>query len=328
MQPPDLQGKNLLVLAWTDHFFGDAYLDDLSVDTPGGRPITLTFTRDRERLPEADAVWFHGPHVRDLPRKSPGQPWILMSMESDVNYPGLRAPHTRVMFDLLMTYRLDSDIPCIYPNWSEYGSFLEPPPARDGGRGGALACYIASNPVAYRDEYAAALMEEIPIDSPGRCLNNITIQDFVTGDAIWQRGGWASVLEVLPRYKFYLAFENSRTTDYVTERIFHALVVGTVPVYLGAPNVRDFMPADDAVIVASEYESPAALAAYLRHLDANDEAYARHLAWKREGLSHAFRNLVDMGSVEPRVRLATKLAHGCDRSCRCGGRRREPGALP
>lgn len=326
--PADLRKTNLLVLAWTDHFFGDAYLDDVVVETPEGPPITLTFTQDRGRLAEADAVWFHGPHIRDLPRRSPGQPWILMSMESDVNYPALKAPHTRALFDLMMTYRLDSDIPCIYPNWREYGTFLEPPPERRGPAEGALACYIASNPVAYRNEYAAALMEHVPIDSPGACLNNIAIEDFVTGDAIWQRGGWASVLSVLPRYKFYLAFENSRTTDYVTERVFHALVAGTVPVYLGASNVREFMPADDAVIVASDFASPAALAEYLRHLDAHDEAYARHLAWKRDGVSDAFRSLVDLGSIEPRIRMATKLAHGCDRSCRCGGRRREPGVLP
>ena len=110
------------------------------------------------------------------------------------------------------------------------------------------------------------------------------------------------------------------TLDYVTERVFHALRCGVVPVYLGAPNVRDFMPSDDAVIVASDFGSPRELAEHLMHLDADDDAYARHLRWKLEGYDDRFRGLVELASIDPQYRMAVKLAHGCGRSCRCGGR--------
>lgn len=128
-----------------------------------------------------------------------------------------------------------------------------------------------------------------------------------------------------PRYKFYLAFENSRTTDYVTEKAFHALVCGVVPVYLGAPNVREFMPDDGAVIVASDFSSVRELADYLCYLDEHDDAYDKHLRWKRAGYSTRFERLLDLGSIDPQLRMAVKLAHGCECSCRCGGRRREAG---
>ena len=36
-------------------------------------------------------------------------------------------------------------------------------------------------------------------------------------------------------------------------------------------------------------------------------------------------SLVDLGSIEPQLRMAVKLAHGCGRSCRCGGRMRGSG---
>jgi hypothetical protein len=225
-----------------------------------------------------------------------------------------------------MTYRLDADIPCIYPNWHQYGDFMASPPLRRGPSPGALAAYIASNPVEHRDSYVAELMRHIRVDSLGTCLNNAGIDGFVRGG--WGDGAWDSLMSVLPRYKFYLAFENSIATDYVTERVFHALVRGVVPIYLGAPNVREFMPVDDALIDTSDYASTRELADYLCHLDRNEAAYARHLRWKRDGYSDRFRRLVELGSIDPMWRMAVKLAHGCGHDCRCGGRLREHGVAP
>ncbi len=323
--PQDLKSTRLLVLAWTDHFFGADYLDAKRIANPNGPDIELSFTSDRDRLDEVDAVWFHGPSITDLPPRK-RQPWVLMSMESDVNYPALKNPLVLPRFDLLMTYRLDADVPCIYPNWRHYGTFLDAPPRRRGPAAGALACYIASNPVAHRDDYAAELMRHVPVDSLGSCLRNARIDGFVDGG--WADGAWVSLMSVLPRYKFYLAFENSLTTDYVTERVFHALASGVVPVYRGAGNVRDFMPADDTIIDTADFASPRELADYLRYLDQDDDAYAKHLRWKQDGYSDRFKALVDLGSVDPQHRMAVKLAHGCDRDCLCGGRMRAPGVLP
>lgn len=317
--------QRLLVLAWTDHFFGKNYLDDRIVIIPTGQDIEMVFTQDRSRLTEADAVWFHGPSIVDLPPQK-SQPWILMSMESDENYPSLKNKMMLLKFEIQMTYRLDSDVPCIYPNWRDYGSFLEKPSQHHGPAEGALAVYIASNPAAQRDAYAAELMQHVRVDSLGSCLHNKDIEGFVGNG--WSKGAWDSLMSVLPRYKFYLAFENSVATDYVTERVFHALAAGTVPIYLGAGNVRDFMPDKNAIIDASDYSSPRELADYILELDQNDVAYERHRAWKHEGTTAGFKKLVDLGSIEPMDRLAIKLAHGCVRSCRCGGRLREPGLIP
>lgn len=323
--PADPKSKRLLVLAWTDHFFGADYLDAKRIENPNGPDIELTFTTDRDQLGEVDAVWFHGPSITDLPPRK-RRPWVLMSMESNVNYPVLKNSTVLLWFNLLMTYRLDADVPCIYPNWHQYGPFLDPPPTRSGPSSGALAVYIASNPVPHRDAYVAELMRHVPIDSLGSCLRNASIEGFVTGNR--NEGARASILSVLPRYKFYLAFENSIATDYVTEKVFHALACGVVPIYCGAHNVHDFMPAADAIIDASDFASPRELAAYLRFLDHDDAAYAKHLRWKCEAYSDRFKALLDLGSIDPQRRMAVKLAHGCDRSCECGGRLREPGVLP
>lgn len=49
-------------------------------------------------------------------------------------------------------------------------------------------------------------------------------------------------LETLKYFRFNLAFENCVYPGYVTEKIFDAMQARTVPVYLGAPDIEDFVP--------------------------------------------------------------------------------------
>lgn len=60
--------------------------------------------------------------------------------------------------------------------------------------------------------------------------------------------------DLLRKYKFVLAFENSATKDYVTEKFFDALDAGAVPVVYGAPNIHDFEPGEKSIIVADDFE--------------------------------------------------------------------------
>jgi hypothetical protein len=57
------------------------------------------------------------------------------------------------------------------------------------------------------------------------------------------RGTVARKRDVMRQYKFALTFENAVFPGYITEKIFDALFAGCVPVYLGAPDVTDFLPA-------------------------------------------------------------------------------------
>lgn len=77
---------------------------------------------------------------------------------------------------------------------------------------------------------------------------------------------WAQKIEVIKNYKFTLAFENSNTKDYVTEKFFQCFDAGSIPgfksklrllilvVYLGAPNIDDFSPSDHSVIKVSDFK--------------------------------------------------------------------------
>lgn len=45
-------------------------------------------------------------------------------------------------------------------------------------------------------------------------------------------------LHFVARYKFTLAFENAVCEDYITEKLWRPLTVGSVPIYWGSPSVQ------------------------------------------------------------------------------------------
>ena len=42
----------------------------------------------------------------------------------------------------------------------------------------------------------------------------------------------------LGRYKFIIAYENGVCEDYITEKFWRPLLVGSVPIYYGSPTIR------------------------------------------------------------------------------------------
>jgi hypothetical protein len=58
------------------------------------------------------------------------------------------------------------------------------------------------------------------------------------------KGACLSKYEVLCQYEFALCFENMAMKGYVTEKIFDCLYAGAIPLYLGASDIADLIPAD------------------------------------------------------------------------------------
>ena len=93
--------------------------------------------------------------------------------------------------------------------------------------------------------------------------------------------------KVLSDYKFYLAFENSKCPDYVTEKLFRVINSDfsenpPVPVVMG-PNrswYEENLPTKSFIHV-SEFATPEKLAQYLKFLSQHPNEYVEYLSWRR-----------------------------------------------
>jgi hypothetical protein len=80
------------------------------------------------------------------------------------------------------------------------------------------------------------------------------------------RGQVSSKEDILKLYKFSVAYENSKhVTGYITEKIFDCLEAGTVPIYWGADNIRDYIPGD-CFIDRDMFQSDQELYTYLKKI--------------------------------------------------------------
>lgn len=97
--------------------------------------------------------------------------------------------------------------------------------------------YSNSDAHPFRDRFFHALSGYRRVDAAGSHLNNIGS----TPGAAYQ-GDWAAAkVEFQKSYKFSIAFENSSTPGYTTEKIVHTLAADTIPIYWGNPEVgREF----------------------------------------------------------------------------------------
>ncbi|MEO8523273.1 MAG: glycosyltransferase family 10 [Caldimonas sp.] len=87
---------------------------------------------------------------------------------------------------------------------------------------------------------------------------------YVAARGAW-RGPAASKSETISKYRFALCFENSVLKGWMTEKLFDCFFAGTVPVYWGAPDVLDWVPAA-CFIDMREFKDFAALRSFLHAL--------------------------------------------------------------
>ena len=85
------------------------------------------------------------------------------------------------------------------------------------------------------------------------------------------RGGlrFEEKLPVMSRFKFSICFENCIFSGYVTEKIFDCFLAGCIPIYFGAPDIEDFVPAD-TYIDYRKFKNLETLEEYLNNFTESD----------------------------------------------------------
>ena len=282
---------------------------ELPCNIPGLR--VRASLRNRAVLrPEADVVLVNYPFAMSgnlglLPPSRDGLSTILMfTGESTEYYPHVTTPEFQARFDATIGVPQSFFTYAGLPAYTIRGAELAKRPSQQlkrvleaGGwpKEAALVATIMSNCQARngRTEYIEELMKFMRVDSFGKCAGNAKVDD-----AILARHGFNNDTktnhfnadyrgvkhELFAGYPFVLSFENANCYDWVTEKPYDALLAGAVPVYMGAPNVNDYLPTN-SYIDARFFSGPAELAAFLMATAADPVAYGAFHAWREEDAS-------------------------------------------
>ena len=139
-----------------------------------------------------------------------------------------------------------------------------------------------------RDNFFRQLSKYKKVDSGGRYLNNI-------GSPI------ADKMDFIKDYKFTIAFENSAVSGYTTEKLIQPMLVNSMPIYWGNPDVElDFNV--KSFVHFSPNKTMDDVIEEIIYLDNNDKAYFDKLSqpWIENPknyeteLSGFLKNIVDL----------------------------------
>lgn len=123
--------------------------------------------------------------------------------------------------------------------------------------------YSNGNASPERKKFFDLLSAYKHVDSGGRYINNI-------GGAVGDKYSFQK------QYKFSIAFENSSSSGYTTEKILQAFAAGTIPIYWGDPNVgKEFNTG--AFINCHDYSSFEDVVQVVKEVDQNDDLFRRYL---------------------------------------------------
>ena len=214
--------KTWLVVYWSTFFGGRFKLHKKWLK--GECPVPCEVTSDISRAKEADGFVVHARDPRPLPPID-SVPWILQTRENPVYTPVLTDTEYMSKFNLLKSYRLDSDFPdpsVLLPN-------LTPPIPFKDKTGLIMAAFSNCEPVP--TEYMRQLMKFVQVDSYGGCLHN---KNGLTSRYRNQNGkGFRDIKSDLGRqYKFTLGFFNQDCDYFVDAQLHHAWNAGSVPVVM------------------------------------------------------------------------------------------------
>lgn len=132
-------------------------------------------------------------------------------------------------------------------------------PSCHQARRAKFCSFVASNPRGpERNMFFRKLNRRSHIDSAGRHFNN-------TGTQLHDKRAF------LLNYRMNLAFENSQSPGYITEKLVEPLLAGCIPIYWGAPDVaRDFNPR--CLINVSDFPDFDAAIEYILAIDRDESA--------------------------------------------------------
>ncbi|KAJ8044084.1 Alpha-(1,3)-fucosyltransferase 5 [Holothuria leucospilota] len=265
-----------------------------SLKTKCGCTVVVDHVDTPEAIRNGDLVIFsHIPNYmshslwRDLlTHKHSGQRWVFSTIESPIYVRGLLPPWRlrNDTYEFADTFYSDADVSTPYGYYEPFkvGSSRASWNFSEHNRvKNKLISWTASHCETLqwdRINFVRDLQKILKVDTYGKCGNKPVCRD------LWNENCSTEFDNLMKTYKFALSLENSCCHEYITEKFWKLLDLGTVPVVIGPPlqDLENQAP-PGSFIHADQFESMKDLADYLLYLDRNTTAYMEFFSWKRKG---------------------------------------------
>lgn len=123
--------------------------------------------------------------------------------------------------------------------------------------------YSNSNARPERNDFFKLLSQFKTVDAGGKLFNNI-------GGPIQNK------YEFQNKYRFSIAFENSSSNGYTTEKILQAFAAGTIPIYWGDPRIGEQFN-EKAFINCHNYDSFKEVAEVIMSIDEDEKRFTSYI---------------------------------------------------
>lgn len=296
-------GQSPLTIAQFSHVYGPS---SLWADESGGwtscpHPCQAVGDYgDTLAAASADVVIFSLPDFRaGAPwKRPPGQLWVGTYFESPDHYPSSKDKRVLGQFNLTMGFSPRDDLPVFNMIFDTFKDFAlvrnyalpswETKCAKDTPM---MSAWISN--CGLETNHRLAILEElashgVTYASYGRCkmTNDAKTAVSTLESEDWRRygakGSGREKVAASTNHLFFYAAENSKYPYYITEKVFHGLLAGSVPVYVGDASHLKMIAPPNSIIYAEDYGSTRELADHLLAV-ANDQSfYESYLAWRSD----------------------------------------------
>lgn len=243
----------------------------------GGCADRCYIANDRRTLSVSDAIVFYACDLNasDLPTyRAEGQKWVLWSLEAPTRCDLSPLVSMKDAINWTMTYRRDSDVLDAYAKVTRRvkPTFYSVERLKRTWRNKkAMAVWAVSHCKTFgrRENFVDDLRQHMSVDVYGKC-----------GNLSCSRDVRFACYEMFAReYFFLLSFENTVCKDYVTEKLYLALLYDIIPVTFGGADYQAVAP-PGSYIDALQFKTPKNLADYLKEVSEDFDLYKKFFEWK------------------------------------------------
>ncbi|OHT12068.1 Alpha-(1,3)-fucosyltransferase [Tritrichomonas foetus] len=233
---------------------------------------SFKITTNKRDLDIAYIVIFHQSETHNnFPQRTRSdQIWVWLNVEPPKNVKDIT--YANGVYNLTASYRHDSDI------YLPYGYFIQEPDNYSYSHKTHNSFSDQKKLVSWfihgwetdslRVKYYETLQHILDIDIYGKD-NRIPVNQ---------------KCEIISQYKFYLSFENSNVTDYITEKIWeNAFICGAIPIALGTSKstyLKNGIP-EDSFIHVDDFKSQKDLVSFVEKIAKNEELYNSYFKWRK-----------------------------------------------